>query len=88
MAVRIRLRRIGKNPKKRPHFRISVFDESKSRDSACLEELGHYDPSKNPPFLKLDLAKYDAWVKQGALASETIKSIAKKLKKGAINAGS
>jgi small subunit ribosomal protein S16 len=44
MAVRIRLRRIGKNPKKKPHFRITVFDERTTRDGRFIEELGFYNP--------------------------------------------
>ena len=39
MAVVVRLRRIGKNPKKRPHFRITVFDQRRGRDSRFIEEL-------------------------------------------------
>ena len=44
MAVHIRLRRIGKNPKKRPHFRLTVFEETRSRDGRIIEELGYYNP--------------------------------------------
>jgi len=44
MAVHVRLRRIGKNPKGKPHFRISVFDERRGRDSKFIEELGFYNP--------------------------------------------
>ena len=79
MAVRIRLRRIGKCPKKRPHFRITVFDGRRSRDSTYIEELGFYEPTKNPPIVKLNKERYDFWVKNGAQASQTIKSLIKKL---------
>lgn len=79
MAVRIRLRRIGKNPKKKPHFRISVFDERSGRDSRCIEELGFYSPVKGT--LNLRGERLDYWVKNGAQISESIKSIIKKSKK-------
>jgi small subunit ribosomal protein S16 len=79
MAVRIRLRRIGKNPKKRPHFRISVFDERRGRDSSFIEELGFYNPlTKN---IKLQKQRLDYWVKNGACVSEAVKNIIKKIKK-------
>ena len=79
MAVRIRLRRIGKNPKKRPHFRISVFDERRGRDSSFIEELGFYNPlTKN---IKLKKERLDYWVKNGACVSEAVKNIIKKSKK-------
>ena len=45
MAVRIRLRRIGKNPKGQIHFRVTVFDETRSRDGRYIEEIGFYDPN-------------------------------------------
>ena len=79
MAVRIRLRRIGKNPKKRPHFRLSVFEETRGRDSAFIEELGYYTPTTGQN--KINIERYDAWVKKGAQASNTIKSLVKKAKK-------
>ena len=76
MAVRIRLRRIGKNPKKRPHFRLTVFDETRNRDGRFLEELGTYSPVTGSVTVKKE--RYDFWVKNGALASETIKRLVKK----------
>lgn len=82
MAVRIRLRRIGKNPKKRPYFRVTVIDETRSRDGRFIEEIGFYDPTKNPPFININKERYDFWVNRGARPSETVKSLVKKLKKG------
>lgn len=76
MAVRIRLRRIGKNPTKRPHFRISVFDERRSRDGRFIEELGFYNPVTGT--VKLNKERLDAWIKKGAELSLTIKSLIKK----------
>lgn len=79
MAVRIRLKRIGKNPKKRPHFRIGVFDETAGRDSRYIEELGFYSPTREE--LKLKKERLDYWVKNGAQISEALKNIIKKIKK-------
>ena len=78
MAVHVRLRRIGKNPKKNPHFRISVFDERKGRDSRIIEELGFYNPINGSASLKKE--KLQAWVKNGAQLSPTVKSLLKKNK--------
>ncbi len=79
MSVRIRLRRIGKNPKKRPHFRITVFQSSRGRDSKFIEEFGFYNPVSGE--VKIDKERLDYWVSKGAQVSETIKSLAKKAKK-------
>lgn len=84
MAVHIRLRRIGKNPKKKPHFRISVFDERRSRDGSFIEELGFYTPKTGA--VKINKERYDFWLKRGAQASNTIKNLVKKLKKEVIDA--
>jgi small subunit ribosomal protein S16 len=80
MAVRIRLRRIGKNPTKRPHFRLSVFDETRGRDSRFIEELGFYAPITGKSVIKKERLEY--WIKNGAQPSETIKRILKKTNKG------
>ncbi len=76
MAVRIRLRRIGKNPVKKPHFRVSVFDERCSRDGRFIEELGFYNPITG--LAKLKKERLEFWVKNGAQLSRTVKSLLKK----------
>lgn len=81
MAVHIRLRRIGKNPKGKPHFRVTVFDERMGRDSRIIEELGYYKPTTGLAVLKKE--RVAEWVKKGAQLSVTVKSLLKKLNKGA-----
>ena len=80
MAVHIRLRRIGKNPTKKPFFRIAVFDERQARDARVIEDLGYYDPAKNPAAVKVNKERLAYWLSKGAQASDTVKSIAKKIK--------
>lgn len=79
MAVHIRLRRIGKNPKKTPHFRITVYDQRTGRDSRFIEELGFYNPEKD--MLKIKKERVDYWIKNGAQMSATVKSLVKKTSK-------
>jgi small subunit ribosomal protein S16 len=76
MAVHIRLRRIGKNPKGKPHFRISVLDESRGRDGRVLEELGFYSPLTGAATLKKE--KMEKWIKNGAVPSDTVKNLIRK----------
>lgn len=52
MAVKIRLRRMG--AKKAPFYRIVVADSRYPRDGRFIEELGYYDPTKEPSVLKVD----------------------------------
>jgi len=82
MSVRVRLRRIGKNPKRRVFFRISVFDKRKSRDSRSIEDIGYYDPTKDPVLIKINKERLDYWISRGAQMSETVSSLAKKIKGG------
>jgi len=76
MPVVVRLRRIGKNPKKRPHFRISVFEQTRGRDSRFLEELGFYNPVTGA--VKIKNERLDFWKKNGAQFSATVENLAKK----------
>jgi len=81
MAVHIRLRRIGKRPKKKPHFRITVSDERRARDGRILEEVGFYEPITGK--FQMDSERISYWVSKGAQLSPTVKSLVKKSKKGA-----
>ena len=55
MAVKIRLRRMG--AKKAPFYRIVVADSRYPRDGRFIEELGYYDPTKEPSVVKIDAEK-------------------------------
>ena len=72
----IRLKRLG--TKKRPHNRIVVIDKQRARNGKAIEELGYYDPSKEPPLLKVDLDRAKFWIGKGATPSPTIKQLLKK----------
>jgi small subunit ribosomal protein S16 len=69
----IRLRRAGS--KKRPFFRVVVTDSRAARDSSFVEVLGHYNPRTKPETLKLDRDRVEHWLKQGAQASDTIRTL-------------
>ena len=64
MAVKIRLRRMG--AKKAPFYRIVVADGRYPRDGRFIEEIGFYDPTKEPNLIKLDADKAKAWLANGA----------------------
>jgi len=76
MAVRIRLTRTGR--KNLALWRIAVFDKHTRRDGRFLEMLGTYDPRLSPDKkVLLDKVRYDHWVKNGALPSESLERILK-----------
>jgi small subunit ribosomal protein S16 len=69
----IRLRRAGS--KKRPFFRVVVSDSRAARDSSFVEVLGFYNPRTTPETLRLDRERLDHWVKAGAVASDTVRTL-------------
>ena len=76
MAVKIRLRRMG--AKKKPFYRIIVADSRSPRDGRFIEELGTYDPLKDPSEIKVDGEKAKQWIANGAQPTETVKVLLKK----------
>ncbi len=76
MAVKIRLRRMG--AKKAPFYRIVVADGRYPRDGRFIEEIGYYDPTKEPSVVKVDADKAKTWLQNGAQPTETVRDILKK----------
>ena len=76
MAVIIRLRRDG--TKNSPYYRIVVADKHSPRDGKFLELIGTYDPKKKGDNATVKLNRADHWIAQGALPSDTVKSLLKK----------
>ena len=76
MAVRIRLKRLG--AKKAPFYRIVVADSRTSRNGRSIEEIGIYDPTKEPVVLKVYAEAANKWLANGAQPSDTVKALLKK----------
>lgn len=76
MAVKIRLRRMG--AKKAPFYRIVVADSRYPRNGRFIEEIGYYDPMKEPAVLNVDNDKAAQWIKNGAQPTDTVRALLKK----------
>ena len=76
MAVRLRLQRFGSN--KRPFYRVVASDSKKARDGKFLEILGTYDPLLSK--VLVDSEKVQKWMSNGALPTDTVRSLFKKYK--------
>ena len=76
MAVKIRLRRVG--AKKAPFYRVVVADSRFARDGRFIEEIGYYDPTKEPSVVKIDAEKAKQWLSNGAQPTDTIRELLKK----------
>ena len=76
MATKIRLARAG--AKKRPFYQVVVADERSRRDGRFIENMGTYDPTKNPAVVKLNAEKIQAWLEKGAQPTDTVRQLLKK----------
>ena len=77
MSVKIRLRRMG--AKKAPFYRVVVADSRYPRDGRFIEEVGTYDPTKNPSEFKVDAEKAKKWLANGAQPTDTVRALLKKV---------
>ncbi len=78
MAVRIRLKRIGR--RHRPVYRLAAVDRRRARDSKVIEELGAYDPmnSSEERQVSLKRERIEYWLSVGAQPSETVHRLLQK----------
>lgn len=79
MAVRIRLARIG--AKKEPHYRIIVTDSRNINLNNHIDQIGYYNPRAEKDSIKLDLNKYESWIKKGAKPTDTVASLVRRLRR-------
>jgi len=76
MAVKIRLKRMG--AKKAPFYRVVVADSRYPRDGRFIEEIGYYNPMKEPAEIVIDNEKAKKWISNGAQPTDTVRSLLKK----------
>jgi len=76
MAVKMRLKRMGQ--KKAPFYRIVVADSRSPRDGRFIEEIGTYDPTKEPSVFDVNEEAAKKWLADGAQPTETVAKLLKK----------
>ncbi len=77
MAVKIRLRRMGS--KKAPFYRVVVADSRYPRDGRFIEEIGTYNPLKEPAEININKESAAKWIANGAQPTDTVKAMLKKI---------
>ncbi|MBD3941555.1 30S ribosomal protein S16 [Microbacterium sp. NEAU-LLC] len=75
MAVKIRLKRLGKI--RAPYYRIVVADSRTKRDGRVIEEIGKYHPTEEPSFIEVDSERAQYWLGVGAQPTEQVLAILK-----------
>ena len=63
--------------KKAPFYRIIVADSRSPRDGKFIEEIGYYDPTKEPSVIKVDEEAAKKWLNNGAQPTEMVGKIFK-----------
>ncbi len=76
MAVKIRLKRVGKT--KAPSYRVVVADARSPRDGRIIENIGWYNPRVEPSAIKIDEEKVLKWLKVGAQPTESVAMLLKR----------
>lgn len=74
--VKIRLKRMGRH--KAPFYRIVISDSRTARNGKSIEEIGYYDPTKEPAVVKIDIEATKKWLSYGAKPSDTVRALLKK----------
>ena len=73
MAVSMRLMRFG--GKKSPFYRIVVADRRTPRDGSFIDQVGTYDPKKNPVEVRFKEEKAIQWLRKGAQPTPTVRQL-------------
>jgi small subunit ribosomal protein S16 len=63
--------------KKKPSYRIVVKEKQSKRDGAYLENLGTYNPTRNPAEIHLNLTRVNYWLEKGAQPTDTVSRLIK-----------
>ena len=81
MGVTIRLTRAGS--KKVPFYRVVAADRRSPRDGRFIEQLGVYDPLRDPVEFRVKQERLDHWIKNGAVPSQTVSELLRRQRRGA-----
>ncbi len=81
MSVTIRLTRAG--AKKVPFYRVVAADRRSPRDGRFIEQLGVYDPLRDPPEFRVNSERLQHWISVGAVPSQTVGELMSELKRAA-----
>lgn len=76
MAVKIRLKRLGKI--RTPHYRVVVMDSRSKRDGRAIEEIGQYHPKNDPSIIEIDSERAQYWLGVGAQPTEAVVALLKR----------
>jgi small subunit ribosomal protein S16 len=68
--------------KKSPSYRVIVKEKLSKRDGAYLENIGFYNPTRNPAEVRLDMERVNYWLGRGAQPTDTVRQLIRQQSKG------
>lgn len=74
----VKIRLVRRGAKKHPHYRVVVADSRTPRNGKIIEDLGYYDPMKEPSEIKINVQAVKVWILKGAQPTDSVKLILKK----------
>ena len=77
----IRLMRMG--AKKKPSYRVVVKEKLSKRDGAYVENVGFYNPTRDPAEVRLNMERVNYWIAKGAQPTDTVRQLIKQQSKAA-----
>ena len=69
----IRLMRMG--AKKSPSYRVVVKEKLSKRDGAYVENVGFYNPTREPAEIRLKMDRVNYWIGRGAQPTDTVRQL-------------
>ena len=69
----IRLMRMG--AKKSPSYRVVVKEKLSKRDGAYVENVGFYNPTRDPAEIRLKMDRVNYWIGRGAQPTDTVRQL-------------
>jgi small subunit ribosomal protein S16 len=75
----IRLMRMG--AKKSPSYRVVVKEKLSKRDGAYVENVGFYNPTRDPAEIRLDMERVNYWIGRGAQPTDTVRQLIRRQSK-------
>ena len=77
----IRLMRMG--AKKSPSYRVVVKEKLSKRDGAYVENVGFYNPTREPAEVRLKMDRVNYWIARGAQPTDTVRQLIRRQSKAA-----
>lgn len=75
----VKIRLVRRGAKKHPSYRVVVADSRTPRNGKIIDDLGYYDPMKEPAVININLESLKNWITKGAQPTDSVKLLLKRI---------